>query len=145
MLAPFFESIFKDVFERIEEGWARGGSVRNILGGANKKGMAPYLPDQFAPTIEALFRYRNDLFHWGFEWPAYTCRSFESAKDQWPNGWFNVACQNLDPWMFSMSEEFINHCLEVAEDVTAGLGDFLVDEERERNGLPRLGRGKDDD
>ena len=33
--------------------------------------------------------------------------------------------------MFSMSATFIKHCVKVAEEVTNGLQDFLIDEERE--------------
>ena len=42
-----------------------------------------------------------------------------------------------------MSMSFINHYMKVAEEVPEGLQDFLVDEARQEDGLPLLGRQKD--
>ena len=142
MLAPLMEGVFKDAFDKIGEEWRRGNLAKNILEVVKRREMTPYLPAELAPTLEALFRYRNDLFHWGFEWPAHICEKFQKAKSQWQDGWFEVATQDSDPWMFSMSAPFINHCMEVAKEAKEGLQDFLIDEARQENGLHRLGRQK---
>ena len=142
MIAPFMEGVFKDVFERMKEELPRGDLAKNILNLVERRRLTPYLPCQLAPTMEALFRYRNDLFHWGFEWPAHICQHFQEAMGKWPEGWFEVATQDSEPWMFSMSTAFINHCVEVAEKVPEGLQKFLVDEARRENGLPPLDRQK---
>ena len=115
MIAPFMEGVFKDVFERIGEKLPRGDLVKNILNVVERRGLKSYLPCELAPTMEALFRYRNDLFHWGFEWPAHIRQQFQDATSRWPDGWFEVATQDSEPWMFSMSMSFINHCMKVAE------------------------------
>ena len=143
MIAPFMEGVFKDVFERMKEDLPRGDLAKNIFKVVKKRKLAPYLPAQFAPTMEALFRYRNDLFHWGFEWPAHIRQHFQDATSRWPDGWFEVATEGAEPWMFSMSTAFINHCMKVAEEVPEGLQDFLIDEGRQENGSPPLGRQKD--
>ena len=143
MIAPFIEEVFKDVFERLKEEWPRRDLAKNILKVVEKRELEPYLPNTLAPTLDALFRYRNDLFHWGFEWPAYICQKFQAARRQWPDGWFKVATQDSEPWMFSMSTAFINHCMKVAEEMPEVLQDFLVDEGRQENGFPPLGRQKD--
>ena len=142
MIAPFMEGVFKDIFERIQEELPRGDLAKNILKVVERRGLKSYLPCELAPTMEALFRYRNDLFHWGFEWPAYIRQQFQDATAQWPDGWFEVATENSEPWIFSMSMLFINHCVEVAEAVPEGLQAFLVDEDRKENGLPPLVRQK---
>ena len=142
MIAPFMEGIFKDAFERMKEGLPRGDLAKNILKVVERRGLTPYLPDELAPTMEALFRFRNDLFHWGFEWPVHIRIQFQDVTDEWPDGWFDVAAEGSEPWMFSMSTTFINHCMQVAEEVTEGLQDFLVDEGRQENGLPPLCRQK---
>ena len=143
MIVPFLEGVFKDVFERMNEDLPRGDLAKNILKVVNKRMLDPYLPAQFAPTMEALFRYRNDLFHWGFEWPTHIRQHFEDATAGWPDGWFEVATQGSEPWTFSMSTAFINHCIKVAEEVPEGLQDFLVDEGRQENGFLPLGRQRD--
>ena len=143
MIAPFMEGLFKDVFERMKEELPRRNLANNILKVVKKRELTPYLPRQFAPTMEALFQYRNDLFHWGFEWPAHIRQHFQDATSRWPDGWFGIATQGSGPWTFSMSTAFINHCMKVAEEVPEGLQDFLVDESRRENGFPPLGRQKD--
>ena len=142
MIAPFMEGVFKDVFERMKEDLPRGDLAKNILKVVKKRKLAPYLPGQFARTMEALFRYRNDLFHWGFEWPAHIRQQFQDATSRWPDGWFEVAMEDAEPWMFSMSTAFINHCMKVAEEVPEGLQDFLVDEGRKGEWVPAAGQAK---
>ncbi len=144
MLAPFMEGIFKDALNRIEEELPRGDIAKNILAAVDKRKLTPYLPDELAPTIEALFRYRNDLFHWGFEWPAHIRQEFQDATARWPAGWFDVATEDSKPWVFSMSATFANHCFEVAKETAEGLQDFLVDVARKEGGLPPLGRQKEE-
>ncbi|MYC39259.1 MAG: hypothetical protein F4X66_20465 [Chloroflexi bacterium] len=144
MLAPFMEGVFKDAFKRIGEELPRRDTAKNILAIAERRGLTPcYLPDDLATTIEALFRYRNDSLHWGFEWPKYVCQQFQDATAQWPDGWFEVARIDAEPWMFSMSATFIDHCFEVAKETVGGLQDFLVDVARRENGLKPLGRQKE--
>ena len=145
MIAPFMEGVFKDGFERMGEELPRVNLAMNILKLVEKKELMPYMPDELAPTLEALFRYRNNLFHSGFEWPEQIRQQFKDATHRWPDGWFDEATQDSDPWMFSMSATSIKHCVKVAEEVTNGLQDLLIDEEREENGLPRLGKRKDRD
>lgn len=145
MIAPFIEGIFKDVFERMNEELPRRDLAKNIINVVDKIGLTPYLPDELSPTLEALFRYRNELLHWGFEWPAHTRQQFQDATLQWPEGWFEEATEDSRPWMYSMSATFIKHCVNMAKEVTEGSQDYLIDEAREENGLPRLGRQKDYD
>ena len=142
MIAPCIEGIFKDVFERMNEELPRGDLAKNIIKVVEKRKLTPYLPDELSPTLEALFRYRNELLHWGFEWPAHTRRQFQDATHQWPDGWFEEATEGSRPWMYSMSPTFIKLCVKVAEEVTEGLQDYLIDKAREEDGLPRLGKQK---
>ena len=50
---------------------------------------------KLAITTNALFRYRNELFHWGFEWPPHVRRNFEEAMNSWSSDWFEVANLNV--------------------------------------------------
>ena len=145
MLAPFMEGVFKDVFGRIDERMPpRSGKLEKIRKVVEERGLTPYyLPDGLFPTIEALFRYRNIVLHWGFEWPEHVCQQFQRATGQWPDGWFDEVLHDEEPQMFSMSATFINYCFEVAKETAGGLQDYLIDVGRQENGLPPLGSQKE--
>ena len=143
MIAPFMEGVFKDAFKRINQELPRNDLVRKILAMVENARMSTYLPDDLASTLKALFQYRNNLVHWGFEWPAHERQRFEQAMDRWPRDWFTVTTSDLEDWLFSMSPTFIDHCMEVAEAVTKGLREFLIDKARQENGLPMLGNTRD--
>ena len=101
--------------------------------------MTDYLPRDVRQTLEALFEYRNKMFHYGLEWPLSETKKFEKRANSWPEEWFHVSWRGTQPWIFCMSSEFIDHCLQVIEAIINGLGDFLVDQIRERFGKSPLG------
>ena len=144
MLAPMTESVFREAFRKIgiaiplPEG-ETGGLVADIIKSAKEVGMGAYLPADLRPTLEALFEYRNKMFHFGLEWPLEETEKFNNRIKCWPENWFVLGSQGNSPWMFCMSQLFVDHCLNSVEHIISGLGDFLVDELRERSGQPRLG------
>ena len=91
--------------------------------------MKKYLPDDLEPTLSALFAYRNKMFHGGFEWSSKELKKFERQLDEtsWHPEWFLRATTDDEPWMFYMSPDFVDHCLEMAELVIRGLRKFGVD------------------
>lgn len=144
MLAPITESAFTDAFRKIGRTVPlphdeTGGLVPDIMKSAREVGMIDYLPDGLMATLQALFEYRNKMFHCGFEWPLSETKKFEQRTKVWPPGWFVMASHSSQPWMFWMSPAFIEHCLHIIEAVINGLGDFLVDQIRARVGQPPLG------
>ena len=141
VVAPVIEAVFKDAVRRAGEELPPRNFVERLPEIINRTGMNDYLHDEIAVTMEALFRYRNTLFHWGFEWPADECEKFQNAMNGWPLGWFSVAALEMQQEVFIMSPTFIEHCLKTAEDVTKDLQDFLVDRARKENGLEPVGRG----
>ena len=82
-----------------------------------------YMPDELEATLAALFAYRNKTFHFGFEWPSKELERFEDQLESssWPGSWFSKATSDNRPWMFYMSPEFIDHCLELVENVVEGI------------------------
>ena len=97
MLAPFIESLFVALFEAlrkteepdsladprrqafqnlfwnpqlvIKQGEVRNDLVRGIQELAKFVGLEAFLPKGYDKTLTALFAYRNNMFHNGFEWP----------------------------------------------------------------------------
>ncbi|WP_162930198.1 hypothetical protein [Pseudophaeobacter sp. EL27] len=157
MLAPYFESLFVSLFGAIRretqkvEGrkgrskafqdfyWnpqivmgsnePRTNLVEGITDLAAETGLLPHLPEGYETTLKALFSYRNNMFHNGFEWPVETRKKFQKRIDNkhWPKEWFEKSTKDDEPWIFYMSEEFIQHCLSMIDHVLVGAGEFFED------------------
>jgi hypothetical protein len=74
--------------------------------------LTPHLPADLMPTLEALFDYRNTMFHNGFEWPEDHCLKFKSriAEKDWQSR-FSCSSRGGEPWIFYMTQQFEDHCL----------------------------------
>ncbi len=67
------------------------------------------------------------MFHLGFEWPDTERNAFERriAADGWPQDWFAQASSDGKPWVFYLSDTFVQHCLTMVDQIFAGLGAFV--------------------
>ena len=126
MLAPLFESIFRNAFQCIGEDLPRSDLASNIIHVVTSEsyGLAEHMPKELKPTLEALFQYRNKMFHNGLEWPPQERRAFASNVSRWPDGWFGNATEDDEHWMFYMSSEFTSHCIDTFEEVLRGFISF---------------------
>ena len=103
--------------------------VKGIVQLADAVGLEEHLPRALEPTLSALIAYRNKMFHCGFEWPIDERKKFETlaSKEKWPTGWFSESRSGTDPWMFYMSEKFIDQCLTISCQIITGIGGFCLD------------------
>jgi hypothetical protein len=92
-------------------------------------GLQPYLPTNFGALFKALFTYRNNMFHNGFEWPAGKRSGFDRLirTEGWPADWFDCARIGGEPWIYYMSDTLIESCLELIGQVIEGAGAFVCD------------------
>jgi hypothetical protein len=154
MLAPIVESLFVAVFDglRKREDAARSDTRReraddqfwnpqiffgkeeprkDIVVGIDQLAMScglnEYLPEGYQKTLAALFAYRNNMLHNGFEWPAETIRKFSQriASAKWPEEWFASTDKGGEPWLYYMSPEFCTHCTETIDGIIEGVGRYL--------------------
>lgn len=155
MLAPFIESLFKEAFRGIRDLLVRNGRapiayarwkmptkkqwecrhaspdrldlVDGIVELAEATGLTADLPADLHMTLAALFGYRNKMFHLGFEWPDADRGAFERriVEDGWPQDWFSQATSDGKPWVFYLSDTFVQHCLATVDQIFAGLGAFV--------------------
>lgn len=154
MLAPLIESMLKRAFLGIRDflvqrqdplihsvrphmpealRWkcqcVRGGRedlVRGVLELVDDLGLSTFLPNDLKATLEALFGYRNKNLHCGFEWPEDELRKFdERFAREWPPHWFTSAKTGSQPWIFYMSDAFVDHCLTTVDAILDGLGRFV--------------------
>ena len=161
MLAPFIESLFVAIFDRLKDKVAlptdhrrntlgegdiwnpqcyatREGEVdrKDIFLGikqlAGATDLKPYLPPGHEPALEALFAFRNNMLHNGFEWPAKKVQDFTMriASRGWPDDWFSGTGRGKDPWLYYMTPKFCAHSVALIDGIIDGTGRYL----KERGG-----------
>ncbi len=112
---------------------SKGGREKDIVSGiaqlSDAIGLFPYFPSDIKTVLKAIFEYRNKMFHHGFEWPLEERQKFEKRiRDAgWPDGWFKMSRTGGDPWIFYMSDEFIDRCLVLIDEVLDGVGKYMSD------------------
>lgn len=111
----------------IEKGRVRTDLVQGILQLADAIGFRPRLPSDIDKVLSALFSYRNKMFHFGFEWPVEERTAFKKRLDDdtWPITWFSSATSGSEPWVFYLTDVFIDHCLETTDCVLTAFGEFI--------------------
>ncbi len=87
--------------------------------------LQPFLPNNLQSTLAALFSYRNQMFHNGFEWQQTRCDNFSAriVKSGWQE-WFSASTRGDKPWIFYMTDKFIEHSLETAQKVLESFGRY---------------------
>ncbi|MBS0235167.1 MAG: hypothetical protein JSR99_17000 [Proteobacteria bacterium] len=154
MLAPLIESLFVHLFRKFGDRITRSKTGRrarfspgkywdprwyaatkdvkdrqDILLGikqlAKEIGLDAFLPVSHQATVSALFAYRNNMFHNGFEWPTEKRNAFarKIIAEGWAD-WFSSATTGDEPWIFYMTEQFIAHCLEYIDELVLSAGRF---------------------
>lgn len=169
MLAPFIESLFVEIFAAlktrveipadhlrrelraskrwnpqffVEDGKEMKGFASGVVQLSEAINLLSFLPRDLVTTIAALSKYRNNMFHNGFEWPRcpHTLRceipckedvvgKFEQQlrEQEWPSHWFEVAEQDGRPWLYYMSPSFCSHCVDLVDSIVEGTGRYLKD------------------
>jgi hypothetical protein len=79
-----------------------------------------------ATNDEVSLQYRNKNFHLGFEWPTAERAKFKKriSAENWPKDWFEQSSSGHKPWIFYLSDVFIEHCFDTIEAVMEALGGF---------------------
>ena len=85
-------------------------------------GLAPHLPADLKQVLEALLGYRNQILHNCLEWPVERRAKFSNQVSRWPEGWFSKAESNHKPWVWYMSEAFIQRVLVFIDEVLSRNG-----------------------
>lgn len=110
--------------------WSNGRQTPDLVAGimqlADATGLKKHLPKDLKQTLLALFEYRNKMFHCGFEWPVDERQRFSKRilDSHWPEEWFDQVTNDGKPWFFYMTNTFIQHCLEMIDQVICGVGAY---------------------
>jgi len=113
------------VYTAASKSKTRTDIVKGIMELADNVDLAPHLPVGLEATLEALFAYRNKMLHCGFEWPQVECLNFAKRIDdeKWKD-WFSWAERSGDPWIFYMTEKFIEGCLDMIQQLLDSFGAY---------------------
>jgi hypothetical protein len=103
------------------------GIVAGIREICDAAGISPLLPSEALRYLDALFAYRNAMFHNGLEWPPDERASFQSRASGWPDDWFVWSATGGEPWIAYMTEGFIDGVLTMMEDTMDAFGRFARD------------------
>lgn len=105
----------------------RKGIVEGIKQLAVSTGLTPHLPSDYADLLNAVFSYRNKMFHNGFEWPKSEREKFERliVSEKWPSNWFDRSLTGGETWIFYMSDVLIQLVLVQVDEMLSGIGAFV--------------------
>lgn len=102
--------------------------MQGILELSDATGLLPYLPTELRPILKALFGYRNNMLHNGFEWPLDARNKFHKrTKEEWPKEWFSWARSDDAPWVCYMTDALINECLAYIDLIISAIGHFVTE------------------
>jgi len=123
------ETDFWDPHLVFDKGGRRTDLVKGIGQLATSIGLSEFLPHDYEKALTALFAYRNKMFHHGFEWPIEERQKFPKRiiDEGWPSEWFSKSTSDGKPWIFYMSQGFIDHCLTAVDEALEGFGKYLRD------------------
>ena len=90
-------------------------------------GLDKHMPMELGKMLAALFAYRNEMFHNGFEWPKSRCENFENklVDKNWPSEWFEKTTTGSEPWTFYMSDVFIDLSLLTIDNILEAVGAYV--------------------
>jgi hypothetical protein len=95
--------------------------MRQISGAS---GLDKFLSDEFITWFEAMFTYRNYMFHGGFEWGQKRRDAFEKKIDTcgWP--FFSCSTSGGRPWIYYLRNETIDAMPTMVENMLDSIGRF---------------------
>ncbi|MBP9225574.1 MAG: hypothetical protein KBF76_17005 [Verrucomicrobiales bacterium] len=106
--------------------------IREILEGS---GLIRFMIPDFTRVLDAIFKYRNQMVHNGYEWsPAERKKFARTIEDEGWSEWFSISTVDGAPWYFTINGNFSQECLELCDrSVLAFAGLIRDDWERYRN------------
>lgn len=88
-------------------------------------GLNKFLSKEFATWFEAMFTYRNFMFHGGFEWSLDRREFFETqVKNKAWSRFFSCSTTNGRPWIYYIEKAAIDALPTMVEDMLDSLGRF---------------------
>lgn len=119
------KAMFWDPHHYLGSGEIEGNLIQGILQLSDASGLRPHLPRDIQHVLEALLGYRNQILHNGLEWPVERRKKFANQVNKWPKGWFEKSESNNEPWVWYMSNAFIQRVLRFIDEVLDAAGQHI--------------------
>lgn len=119
------KALFWDPHHYLGNGEVKSDLIRGIVQLADASGLRVHLPPDLEPVLQALLGYRNQILHNGLEWPLERREKFANQVARWPKGWFEKAESNQKPWVWYMSDLFIQRVLRFIDEVLEAAGQHI--------------------
>jgi hypothetical protein len=119
------KALFWDPHTYFERKEIKTDIVAGIRQLADVTGLTPFLPGDAEKVLSALFSYRNQIMHNGFEWPLDRRESFASQRRQWPTKWFSSASSGGKAWVWYMTDVFVERILAFIDEVLEAAGEHI--------------------
>ena len=104
-------SSFWDPTKPTTEGGKMATMICEILEGS---GLMRCMVPNFTQVLDAIFKYRNQMIHSGFEWPLKERQRFaRMIRDENWTQWFHVSTVGDEPWFFTVTPDFRKACLDL--------------------------------
>ncbi|MCC6881338.1 MAG: hypothetical protein IT576_04215 [Verrucomicrobiales bacterium] len=90
--------------------------VRRITDILEASGLVRFMIPDFPRVLDAVFRYRNQMIHNGYEWDREERQRFaRTIQDEGWSKWFSVSTIDKAPWYFTTTGTFRRVCLELCD------------------------------
>lgn len=118
-------ALFWDPHHYLGDGEVKSDLIRGIVQLADASGLRPHLPQDLEQVLQALLGYRNQVLHNGLEWPLEHREKFANQVTKWPKAWFEKAESSHKPWVWYMSDAFIQRVLSFVDEVLDAAGQHI--------------------
>lgn len=111
----------------------KGNKTDNIIAGiqqlAKITGFREYLPNDYYNVIDALFLYRNMMFHNGLEWNEEYLDKFMNKinSNNVMKNWFTCSTRDSKPWIYYMTNEYMERCFRFINEIEIASGAFYIE------------------
>jgi hypothetical protein len=101
--------------------------VLGIIQMNSELGVSRYMPNRLEISLMVLFSFRNFMFHCGFEWPIREREKFQAKiqEENWPEEWYSFSTTNDKPWIYYLSNDFINNYVELIVETLIGVSKYI--------------------
>jgi len=113
----------------VTNGKAKINIVEGVRQLAEITGLNDFLPVDYYNIIDALVTYRNMMFHNGLEWQTESIGKFKRTLDssKWPKDWFDCSRRNNAPWIYYMTTNMIQRCLQFLNEIEIASGSYFIE------------------
>ena len=136
---PFIERLLAEIFEEIYAQTKKPrikrvkgeGHADKIIREIKHLEYQDYMPENFEIAIQALYKYRNNMFHNGLLWPVKERTRFQEATENhnWSKEWFSGVYERKEGedigYLITLSEDFIEYWNRAIKQILTAFDEYV--------------------